>query len=173
MKIETAFDICVVKDTIKRWSKHKEEILSLIKDIPFVPTEGYYSDFYVEGKKVYADRLFEILLPTMRKFESEVKRPFTVTGLWAQKYLKGGASHQCHNHGALGYSAVFYASLGKLDKGTRFICPFSDVNGGHTEYIPDVKEGDIIFFPSFLMHQSTMTIDNSERIIFSFNMKFT
>ena len=60
----------------------------------------------------------------------------------------------------------------KTDRGTRFICPFNDsVDGSNIDYVPKVKEGDIIFFPSFLMHQSTPTIDDTERIIFSFNLK--
>ena len=171
MKVENAFSIYIVKDTIKNWYKYKKELLSLVEDIPLV-AEGYYSDYCIKEKKIYSDRFFEILSPTLKKFGEMIERPFNIPDLWAQRYIKGGASHQCHNHGALGFSAVFYASLGKTDRGTRFICPFNDsVDGSNIDYVPKVKEGDIIFFPSFLMHQSTPTIDDTERIIFSFNLK--
>ena len=171
MKVENAFSIYIVKDTIRNWYKYKKEILSLVKDIPLV-AEGYYSDYFIKEKKIYSDRFFEILSPTLQKFGEIVERPFNIPDLWAQRYIKGGASHQCHNHGALGFSAVFYASLGKTDRGTRFICPFNDsLDGTNIDYVPEVKEGDIIFFPSFLMHQSTPTIDDTERVIFSFNLK--
>ena len=171
MKIENAFSIYIVKDTIRNWYRYKKELLSLVKDIPLV-AEGYYSDYFIKEKKIYSDRFFEILSPTLKKFGETVDRPFNIPEVWAQRYIKGGASHQCHNHGALGFSAVFYASLGKTDRGTRFICPFNDsVDGSNIDYVPKVKEGDIIFFPSFLMHQSTPSIDDTERIIFSFNLK--
>lgn len=175
MKVENIFTISIVKDSVKNWWKHKDKMLSLINDLPFVESEGYYSDFYVNMEKQstsYSQELFEILSPTMEKFGEIVNRPFTVSNLWAQRYIKGGASHQCHNHGALGYSAVFYASLGKNDMGTKFICPFNDsFRGEIISHIPKVKEGDIIFFPSFLLHQSTLTTDDVERVIFSFNLK--
>jgi len=51
MKVENAFSIYIVKDTVKNWSKYKEELLSLVKDIPFV-AEGYYSDYFIKNKKI-------------------------------------------------------------------------------------------------------------------------
>ena len=171
MKVESAFSIYIIKDTVKDWHKHKKELLSLIEDIPLV-AEGYYSDYFIKEKKIYSDKFFEILTPTLESFGEAVDRPFNIPEVWAQRYIKGGTCHQCHNHGALGFSAVFYASLGKTDRGTRFIAPFNDSdNGTNIDYVPEVKEGDIIFFPSFLMHQSTPSIDDTERIIFSFNLK--
>ena len=34
MKVENAFSIYIVKDTIKNWYKYKKELLSLVEDIP-------------------------------------------------------------------------------------------------------------------------------------------
>ena len=71
MKVENAFSIYIVKDTVKNWSKYKEELLSLVKDIPFV-AEGYYSDYFIKNKKIYSDRFFEILSPTLKIVSSFV-----------------------------------------------------------------------------------------------------
>ena len=50
MKVENAFSIYIVKDTIKNWYKYKKELLSLVEDIPLV-AEGYYSDYFIKEKK--------------------------------------------------------------------------------------------------------------------------
>jgi ectoine hydroxylase-related dioxygenase (phytanoyl-CoA dioxygenase family) len=38
------------------------------------------------------------------------------------------------------------------------------------DYTPDVKEGDIVFFPSQLLHYANPNTHDKERVILSFNM---
>ena len=86
MKVENAFSIYIVKDTIKNWYKHKKELLSLVENIPLV-AEGYYSDYFIKEKKIYSDRFFEILSPTLKKFGETVNRPFNIPEVWVQLSL--------------------------------------------------------------------------------------
>ena len=77
-----------------------------------------------------------------------------------------------HNHGALGYSAIFYAQLEDDHSPTSFFSPFLDfIEGNVIEYVPEVNEGDIIFFPSCLTHQCRVVQSSTERIVFSFNIR--
>ena len=75
--------------------------------------------------------------------------------------------HQLHNHGAVGYSAIFYAQLEDDHSPTSFFAPFLDfIEGNVIEYVPEVNEGDIIFFPSCLTHQCRVVQSSTERIVF-------
>ena len=38
------------------------------------------------------------------------------------------------------------------------------------DFNPDVKEGDIVFFPSQLLHYANPNTSDKERVILSFNM---
>ena len=58
-----------------------------------------------------------------------------------------------------------------LHKPTTFISPFTDhVSGELERYEPDVEEGDIIFFPSNLLHYAPVNLSTKTRIIMSFNL---
>ncbi len=49
--------------------------------------------------------------------------------------------------------------------------PFTEFSSGdHMDFTPDVKEGDIIFFPSQLLHYANPNTSDKERVIVSFNM---
>ena len=39
-----------------------------------------------------------------------------------------------------------------------------------TSWMPDIKDGDIILFPSYLNHKTNINKTNNKRITFSFNL---
>ena len=54
---------------------------------------------------------------------------------------------------------------------TKFYSPFTEpVNGDLMEYQPIVKEGDLLIFPSSLLHEGPMNKSDHERVIVSFNI---
>ena len=64
-------------------------------------------------------------------------------------------SHSVYNHGQLGYSAACYVTYNpEKHTPTQFIAPFCHpINGDILQYEPpDIEEGDLIFFPSYLLH---------------------
>ncbi len=89
---------------------------------------------------------------------------YSLQDIWFQQYTDNGG-HGWHTHRG-NFTGVYYLELDVKSPSTEIIDPFSK-----RKFCAKVKEGDIIFFPSFLMHQSTPTIDDTERIIFSFNLK--
>ena len=134
---------------------------------------GGYSDFhkyYAAGRNPeYYDELMTILHEPLQEFASMNPGAF-VSNAWCQKY-PANTWHAAHNHGAVGYSAVFYAQLGRAHKPTSFFSPLIDPWTGQIEWIePECREGDIIFFPSYLIHQSQPHRAAEDKIIFSFNL---
>ena len=149
MKSDTAFMIPVFSHTVENWSDYKEDIINMLDTGDGDGHKTDYFKYHQEGKlPPYADKLFDILQPSLKEFD------------------------QLHNHGALGYSAIFYAQLEDDHSPTSFFAPFLDfIEGNVIEYVPEVSEGDIVFFPSCLTHQCRVVQSSTERIIFSFNIR--
>ena len=129
-----------------------------------------YHKFFRAGRMPdYFDHLVAILDLPMQIFQRENPGAY-VNSAWCQRYSKNSQYHPAHTHGAIGWSSVFYAQLGYGHKPTAFISPITDPWSGHIdEAFPNVKEGDMIFFPSYLIHQSLPHNSNEDKIIFSMN----
>lgn len=167
-----AFVIPFLTYKVEGWEDKKEHILSLLD---LEEKDGHFTDYYKYHQNqtlpLYADDLFDLLKPALEEFDQVYPRQFDIHNVWAQKYTKNGY-HTLHNHGALGYSAIFYASLKDDHQPTTFYAPYVDfIEGDVIEFVPEVSEGEIAFFPSVLMHQCKPVQSDSERIIFSFNIR--
>jgi len=172
MNINNGFVVPFFTATVDDWSEHKDDILS---SLDLEDGDGHLTDYfkYYQAGEIapYTERMFEILDPAIKDFNQLYPFDFQIFNMWAQKYTRGGY-HPPHNHGALGYSAIFYASLESDHQPTSFFAPFVDfIEGDVIEYVPEVSEGDIVFFPSVLTHQCKAVQSDSERVIFSFNIK--
>ena len=172
MNINNGFVVPFFTATVDDWSEHKDDILS---SLDLEDGDGHLTDYfkYYQAGEIapYTERMFEILDPAIKDFNELYPFDFQIFNMWAQKYTRGGY-HPPHNHGALGYSAIFYASLESDHQPRSFFAPFVDFIGGDViEYVPEVSEGDIVFFPSVLTHQCKAVQSDSERVIFSFNIK--
>ena len=172
MNINNGFVVPFFTATVDDWSEHKDDILS---SLDLEDGDGHLTDYfkYYQAGEIapYTERMFEILDPAIKDFNELYPFDFQIFNMWAQKYTRGGY-HPPHNHGALGYSAIFYASLESDHQPTSFFAPFVDfIEGDVIEYVPEVSEGDIVFFPSVLTHQCKAVQSDSERVIFSFNIK--
>ena len=86
-----------------------------------------------------------------------------VTNFWFQQYSKGDF-HGWHRHGFSSVSAVYFLELPD-NKGTEFKLPQSS-----EIYQPEVKEGDILIFPAFLVHRSPVNDTEKRKTIVAFNV---
>lgn len=172
------FDCPIYVSTVVNWHNVKYQFLNQIDwdDQRCYSEEGMvggytdYFKYYSTGiVPPYYDKLMEILTRPISTFQ-QLHPGAYVSNAWCQKY-SDTACHPAHNHGALGYSAVFYAQLDLIDNATSFFSPFANPWTGQIKSsVPDCREGDIIFFPSFLIHQSLPHRGHLDKIIFSFNI---
>jgi hypothetical protein len=163
------FTIPIFKTFVPNWSKYKDEIIS---EVEFEKFGTNYTDYQknLDNPPKYKDKFFKIIEPSLYQFGSTICNRFQVKSLWCQKY-SNGEYHGAHNHGPTGFSAIFYAQLHEDHTATTFISPVHDyVNGNSVDITPKVSEGDIIFFPSLILHYSNPVFGEKERIIFSFNI---
>ena len=172
------FECPIYVSTVRQWHNVKD---SFLKTIDWGSEECYreegmvggytdYFKFYNAGiVPNYFDKLMDIISEPMSMFQ-QMNPGAYVSNAWCQRYSKT-ACHPAHNHGALGFSAVFYAQLDSYDSPTSFFSPFPNPWTGQVKaVVPDCSEGDIIFFPSSLIHQSLPHRGYQDKIIFSFNI---
>ena len=167
------FKIEIHKFSIKEWKSKKDDILSLV---PFDNEECTglinYTDFHAIDEKPYQKEFFSLLEPYLSEFRKNCAYQFKeMPAMWCQRYYTN-EYHPPHDHGAIGYSAVFYASLdNKVHDSTLFYSPLQGLNGMREDPRSiTVSEGDLIIFPANLLHMAPAHQSEKERTIISFNL---
>ena len=169
---------CLI-DSFKEHKKLKNTLISLIKETK--------ADFLEQKDDYYGDLIHRLdwsqstdnnrewvkhIIPSLQKhFEKYAKKlgyeKVDVTNIWFQQYNKNG-KHGWHTH-AQNYTGVYYVKFSNKDAKTELIDPFSQ----DKKIIINAKEGDIVIFPSYVIHRATEQKEDSEKIIVSFNINFT
>jgi len=177
MGVDAMFTVPLMQLSVSDWATKKEKLLQL----PDFSASGsadelegqYFSDYHKHYNHPcpYATEFAASVDDQLREFTDTVGGAFDMQGLWCQRYT-GGQFMPPHNHGGLGFSAVLYVEFDPaVHAATHFMAPFNNfLTGECLFYTPEVSEGDIIFFPSALMHYSQPTGSTIPRTIFSFNM---
>ena len=181
------FHIPCMKVEVGNWSNKKNLIIDLIESEGDLHRENNFATNYMLANNAtfnaydkkedransYSQPVWEILKNDVEPLVEAIGAPFMpdCPFIWSQKYWKGGR-HDIHNHGNRGFSFVLYLKFNELvHGGTVFYAPFFDyMSGGMIDYQPEVKEGDLICFPSSLQHASPVQETDEERMILSFNL---
>jgi len=87
----------------------------------------------------------------------------TLNDLWFQQYTQN-STHGWHIHSSH-YTGVLYVELPPETPKTQLIF------GNKIQEI-DASEGDIVIFPSFVVHRSPKNFSNLQKTILSFNIDF-
>ena len=169
---QNLFEIVTHKIHISDWQQHKNRILSLV---PFNSEEYLkdptlsYGDYFDESR-LYSSELLDVIKPHL----TDLEKLYTIHDYgnpWCQGYLQSDW-HSPHNHGSEGLSCIFYAHYdSKVHRPTEYISPFPSIYGNIATRILEVEEGDLVVFPSVLLHVAPPSGSDKSRIIFAFNMK--
>mgnify|MGYP001158755249 FL=1 len=180
------FSVPFYQYQIKNWQDKKQKLLEICSTIDFknqdignkklnsYNADNLYTDYRSGNHNLYRDDVVSILKDELHNFKKDAKLDYMRVGeAWFQQYYKT-QFHQPHNHGNCGYSSVTYIKFNK-DKHvpTIFIAPFTDPRGDIINFVPEVDEGHIIFFPSMITHYVQPNKSNDIRIILSFNVNIT
>ena len=186
MEQYNAFTIPIWKIGVTNWNDRKESFMQLpdwsnekyyLNDISANGDDGYFSDYFaakeafMKKEEWYNDKFLDLLSQEISEFCNNLNISNLDIGfIWAQRY-KRREGMGVHTHGGSGISAVLYADFNENEhRSTQFISPFHDVLSNAVILAePDVKEGDILFFPSYLLHHALPSTSDISRTIFSFN----
>ena len=96
---------------------------------------------------------------------------YNIVAMWHQT-TANGQFHGVHNHGPVGITAVLYVDFDVNEhKPTKFYSPFTNPYYGTVDVaVPPVEEGNIIAFPSTMLHECPPSQSKIPRTIMSFNI---
>ena len=168
------FNFPILKNKLKENSKIKKQLLELIdkqKSGKLKQNDAYFTDSISRvdwNRRHDTERKWVKLVgPYLQKhFTEEVKQiglsKVQIFELWFQQYGKGD-THGWHVHGH-NFTGVYYLEFGKNSPRTQIVEPLSlkiiDV---------DVKQGDVIIFPSMFIHRAPPSKSDNRKTIISFN----
>lgn len=152
---------------VENFQEHKPKLLQLISDMIItndihLNEKGYYYDFNLpDVPRTYYKLFRDLIKPSVYKLEDKYGLELTNYGNpWFQQYEQGSdfGWHQHNSHFAL----VFYVELPEMTESTEFL-NFGQFN---------VEEGDIIVFPTFLVHRSPKIVSDQRKTIIATNLEF-
>ena len=178
------FGIPITKFVIDDWSEKKPKLLKLIDftDNDIVECQTDYYKYQTSAP--YLNEFVDILQTDLDKLVNEYTQilsdryrgdcPFKGVEewqLWSQRY-DIGQYHGAHNHGLMNISCVLYVEFDSEEHfPTTFYSPNPNPFYGTIDKIaPPVNEGEILTFPSVLLHESPVSKSDKQRTIMSFNI---
>lgn len=170
------FQIPLVHLKVQNWQTKQEQLLNLLESIK--PHVGFdstlYTDFWNKSRPDYSAEVTNIFTHELAEAARIIGHRLDIKDVWFE-ITKKYNFHTPHNHGPTGFSAVCYIKYNqKAHSSITFLSPFNDFISGHELfYSPELNEGDILFFPSALVHFTEPNIDKGKRIIVSFNLKLS
>jgi hypothetical protein len=155
--------------SLSDWTGKKQLIL---RNLP----ESGFTDYHALERSdnsipAYAQVIQDCTVEEMNKVSSIIGYPAVLLGMWFERSAKN-QRHPVHNHGACGYSAVLYVDFDpEVHDATKFYMPFPEpMSGSITNFSPRVKEGDLVVFPSYMLHEASPNQSDKDRLIVSFNI---
>ena len=158
----------IIKTKVKEHKQFKKELLNLINRMPNNSHQWITKSDWNLSKdflRPYLDLFYKKVIPSsMQKMQNhfKAKRWFISHG-WFQQY-KNNSYHQWHTHPGTNWANVYFLELpnSKFKKKIK-------IDNKVIDY--EVKEGDLITFPAYLLHTSEKNKDGRKTII-AFNSDF-
>jgi hypothetical protein len=161
---------------ISSFSNHKEikqQLLNLIDTADFesvkfenVETNISKTDWQIsqEINRKWLQLILNPLVDHMKTVYSHIGYDsLLIKDIWFQQYLNN-SEHGWHVHSS-NFTNIYYLEMPEGTPKTQIINPFNQ-----TDIIElDVNEGDIVTFPSFIIHRAPKNISNFRKTIISFN----
>ena len=176
--VNAMFSVPIVHYPIENWSENKKKILDALPPEDESQLEpngsGLYTDFFISSKvqemPSYFNTVLDVIKPYLKSFMDG--NPVDFVEMWYQKYYKN-VEHNTHCHGFTGWSSIIYVEFDpKVHQSTRFFSPFRQPWDCDVEvFQPKVKEGDMILFPSSLLHEAPVSRTDTRRTIISYNIR--
>jgi uncharacterized protein (TIGR02466 family) len=163
--------------------KYKEFLSRLLQVKSYGDDDFTWGDLcHVKRESYVVEDWLDLLVEPVRLLSKELKITFnaSISHPWANLYEKGGFQ-EIHYHDDCDIAAVIFLNDGP-DFGkfyfwdanhTAFTKPWIKMitkMGLSNIYYPEVKAGDIIFFPSHMMHGVSPHKSDTIRKTFSFNI---
>jgi len=158
--------------SLKNHSLFKTKLLNEINNSPSKSSSNIFRcdwEIHKDIKREYQNTLFDdLLIPHFLKVSKILSSSgFEINNYWFQQYEKG-SSHDWHIHPKTNYTGVYYIEYPDTTAKTE-IYNFLTKDKLELEHI---EEGDVLIFPSNLVHRAPKITNNLRKTIVSFNIDF-
>jgi len=161
-------------DKIEQHSMIKDRLLSLLDRWPSEHPRSGSDDIDRVDKLDWGDsknvdrpwvRLFAPILQhrLVQMMHQVGYKDVNIENLWFQQYVKNDI-HNWHIHGST-WVGVYYLEMDPRSPITELMDPMTQ----KTKIVPDLVEGDIIVFPSHVIHRAPRISSDIRKTIISFN----
>tara|TARA_Y100000114_G_scaffold92642_1_gene86102 strand:- start:1678 stop:2187 length:510 start_codon:yes stop_codon:yes gene_type:complete len=154
---------------VKESKNIKHKLLKYINDSPKVSYEKVSKtdwDSCSDSNRPYVKYFIKILKPYMYSIVKKLNtKSWAMHNMWFQQYEKS-SYHTWHTHPSVQFSCVYYLELPNINLATEF----KDVK--NKIFKINVKEGDLLVFPSSVLHRSPKNKSNKRKTVISFNSSF-
>ena len=119
-----------------------------------------------EFTSLYVNKLIPFLMPCLTKIYKYLEHDDAILdNMWYQQYTHND-NHNWHQHRSSSWANVYYLEL-------PIECPGTILKNPATKelIVPDVKEGDILTFPSIVWHCSPKNTSFKRKTSIAFNIK--
>lgn len=174
-------DSAIYKTRMREHDNIKKQILDIIEtqsngrriyDSNFDDLDITKCDYVTEGFHDSSHRYLPILRPHLLQELNEILpemgyTKFHITNIWYQQY-ETDSVHGWHVHTDCQFSAVYYLELPESCPKTEFVIPFDQKETLNI----NVKEGDIVIFPSYCIHRAPKNTSTERKTIISWNSNY-
>jgi ectoine hydroxylase-related dioxygenase (phytanoyl-CoA dioxygenase family) len=165
---KTNINLSIYKQSVKNYKEINKKFLEYFDEIP--QEESYDKSYKVnkadfkksqDFNRNYISHFFSEFSPYITNIAKELQcKKSTVSNLWFQQYQKKDY-HPWHNHAKSNYTGIYFVELPEK-LGTEFL----------NITIDELNEGDLLIFPSSIMHRSPVNTTDKRKTIISFNMDY-
>jgi len=157
-------DKLTILDNINKIGKYTiSRLREEVSNTDYHVRDDYLSKSEQKAKKEY----FNVLMPFIKTHYSSIAEKLNIHGVelathyWFHQYTQVNSHFDFHMHQGCMLSNIYYV---ELPDGASTI--FKGLEG---EFKVDVKEGDLLTFPSIFLHKSAPLKNKSRKTIISFN----
>lgn len=160
---------------VNNWQQKKDMFVEILRSTPKRqfklddPMVKFHTD---RSDNNYRDDFCHIFQEEIREIEKETECDLTVQDVWSVKYAAGDF-HSPHMHADSNFSAVLYFDYNFMEHtGTSVMLQNTNPKTNLTDIItPNVVEGQILVFPSHLIHFTSPHYSNAPRGVVAFDLK--
>lgn len=166
------FPVPIIISTLESHNSIKTKILSLIENGEYKPLDNLdeqisRTDWDRNNNKEYQNIVLPHIIQSVGPlFQRMNYLSFEETHIWFQQY-ETQDFHGWHRHPGTDWGFVYYLELPEDGPPTEFRNP---MNKNET-YLPHVKEGQFVLFPSFLEHRSNENNSTKRKTVIVTNFK--
>ena len=168
--VDVLFKIPILNFSIENFKFKQKQIEKVLKQYPEHRLNGPFFSNRGQMDVSFMHTFSDIFKKEFEYISKNLQSNEVLKDIWSNSYKKGDY-HIPHNHGSRGYTGILYLRYDdNHHPPTIYFQPWNDVKDVGRFEVPEVKEGSVVIFPSFVQHMSRPNPISKYKRIISFDL---